>query len=728
MNNKNEESTQQTSPLRRLAELMGVRSKFVGSDGVEHQIADNVLVKVLRSLCVDASTDKAIEESMQKILLERHTRLVAPTVLHTVGKEDTVIINTGILEYPTATLILEDGEQYQGDLQISPCKDDVAFPVNGTFVASSLLTIPADVPIGYHTLRISVADRVEEASLISAPESIDTLEKLEKDGKQIWGWMAQLYSIRSSKSWGVGDYADLADLLVQSKKKTGADFVLVNPLHAGEPVAPLTPSPYLPVARGMVNVTYIRPEIIPEYDSLNDKDRKTVDDLHNEVEPLNNDAQIVDRDSMWRVKMHALWIIFKSGLSAERSEEFEAFKQDMGERLESYATWCLCYDKWGAPKGEDCWEKHLTKDSDEISALCKQFPDTLEFYRWLEWIAFTQLHDAQVAAKNAGMRIGIMSDMAVGVHPAGSEVWWNPERFANGACVGAPPDYFNQQGQNWSQPPLNPFELERTGFKVYKDMVHGMFASAGAVRIDHILGLFRLWWIPEGSTPGDGAYVYYDADVMLGILAIEATRANGVVVGEDLGVVPAETLEVLAKNKVLGCTVEWFEQRDGAFREPKKWREMTLASVNTHDLPPAAGYLNYEHVNIRERLNLLSGSVEEFRAGAVKEHNAMLKMLVSGGFLDKKTLENESEHEQEIVEALYRALKAAPSKLLAASIVDATGEHRAQNQPGTNDEYPNWRIPLADANCNPVLLDNLFDLPRVKSLAQIMNKQFQMRD
>lgn len=721
MNNKNEESTQQTSPLRRLAELMGVRSKFVGSDGVEHQIADDVLVKVLRSLCVDASTDKAIEESMQKILLERHTRLVAPTVLHTVGKEDTVIINTGILEYPTATLILEDGEQYKGDLQISPCKDDVAFPVNGTFVASSLLTIPADVPMGYHTLRISVADRVEEASLISAPESIDTLEKLEKDGKQIWGWMAQLYSIRSSKSWGVGDYADLADLLVQSKKKTGADFVLVNPLHAGEPVAPLTPSPYLPVARGMVNVTYIRPEIIPEYDSLNDKDRKTVDDLHNEVEPLNNDAQIVDRDSMWRVKMHALWIIFKSGLSAERSEEFEAFKQDMGERLESYATWCLCYDKWGAPRGEDCWEKHLTKDSDEISALCKQFPDTLEFYRWLEWIAFTQLHDAQVAAKNAGMRIGIMSDMAVGVHPSGSEVWWNPERFANGACVGAPPDYFNQQGQNWSQPPLNPFELERTGFKVYKDMVHGMFASAGAVRIDHILGLFRLWWIPEGSTPGDGAYVYYDADVMLGILAIEATRANGVVVGEDLGVVPAETLEVLAKNKVLGCTVEWFEQRDGAFREPKKWREMTLASVNTHDLPPAAGYLNYEHVNIRERLNLLSGSVEEFRAGAVKEHNAMLKMLVSGGFLDKKALENESEHEQEIVEALYRALKAAPSKLLAASIVDATGEHRAQNQPGTNDEYPNWRIPLADANCNPVLLDNLFDLPRVKSLAQIMN-------
>ena len=158
---------------------------------------------------------------------------------------------------------------------------------------------------------------------------------------------------------------------------------------------------------------------------------------------------------MWRVKMRALWLIFKAGMSETRARVFNEFKQEMGDRLESYATWCLCYDKWGAPKGDDCWERTLTKDSDQVRELANRFPDTLEFYRWLEWVAFTQLHDAQVAARNAGMKIGIMSDMAVGVHPAGSEVWWNPERFANGATVGAPPDYFNQQGQDWSQPPLS---------------------------------------------------------------------------------------------------------------------------------------------------------------------------------------------------------------------------------------------------------------------------------
>ena len=720
MNNTTEEVTAMT-PLHRLAELMGVGVRFTGSDNKEHEIQDNVLVSVLGALGVDASNEDAIEKSTQNILEYRHGRIIAPTVLHTAGTCDEIIVNTGILEYPVATLTLENGEQYKGDLAIVPNENDVAYPVHGKFIATSLIKIPEDVPMGYHTLRVTVGDRSEEATLISAPESIDTLDSLEANGEQLWGWMAQLYSIRSSKSWGVGDFEDLATLLTQAKAKTGADFVLINPMHAGEPVTPLTPSPYLPVARGMVNVTYIHPESIPEYATLDEKTRKEIDNLHDQVEPLNNDAQIIDRDSMWRVKMRALWLIFKAGLAQDRARVFEAFKQEMGDRLESYATWCLCYDKWGAPKGDNCWEKTLNKDSEQVRELAENFPDTLEFYRWLEWVAFTQLHDAQVAAREAGMKIGIMSDMAVGVHPAGSEVWWNPERFANGATVGAPPDYFNQQGQDWSQPPLHPFELERTGFRTYRDMVHGMFASAGAVRIDHILGLFRLWWIPEGAAPSGGAYVYYDADIMLGILAIEATRAHGVVVGEDLGVLPANALDVLRKKAVLGCTVEWFEVCDGEFRTPDKWREMTLASVNTHDLPPAAGYLRYEHVNIRERLHLLTGSVEEFRAGAEAEHRAMMRMLVKCGYLDAQLLEDEEAHTQEIVEALYRALKDAPSRLLAASLVDAVGEYRAQNQPGTNDEYPNWRIPLADADGNAVLLENMFDLPRVKSLADIMN-------
>ena len=344
----------------------------------------------------------------------------------------------------------------------------------------------------------------------------------------------------------------------------------------------------------------------------------------------------------------------------------------------------------------------------------------MDFYRWLEWIADEQLGAAQQAAKDAGMQIGLMADMAVGVHPSGSDMWWNPECFAKGATVGAPPDYFNQQGQDWSQPPLNPIELENTGYLTYRHMVQGMFAHAGAVRIDHILGLFRLWWIPSGHTPKDGAYVQYDSEIMLGILALEASRAHGVVVGEDLGVVPDHVSTSLSAHQVLGCAVEWFEQMDGKFRAPKDWREFALASVNTHDLPPAAGYLAYEHVELRERLGLIEGSVEDFEQNARAEHEAMMGMLIVNGYLDPDLLKDEKAHEQEIVEALYRGLRGSPCKLLAASIVDGAGERRAQNQPGTNNEYPNWRIPLADGKGNVVPLEELFSNTRLLSLAKVM--------
>lgn len=720
MTESTESAERLARPLIHLARLVGLATSYIGMSDDYHEIDDDVLKALLGALGVDAHDDDAIDDSVVRILRERHGRLVAPTVLHVVGKEDRVLLNTGIMQIPSATITLENGDEYQGALEPGAGDGSQAYEVDGKFVATASITIPADLPMGYHTLHVSVGDRTQDATLISAPERIPMLPAMEHD--QLWGWMAQLYSIRSAGSWGVGDFEDLKTLMVDSHSKTGADFMLVNPLHACEPVAPLTPSPYLPISRRFINFTYIRPEAIEEYAGLGDDLKSQIGELHAQAEPLNGDAQIIDRDSMWRVKMHALWLIFKAGRSEERQKAFDDYKSTSAEGLEAYATWCLCYDKWGAPNGEESnWERKFNRNSPEIANLRKQYPDTLDFYRWLEWIAAEQLSSAQQAAKDAGMHIGIMSDMAVGVHPSGADVWWNPERFAKGATVGAPPDMFNQQGQNWSQPPLSPINLETTGYEAYRNMVHGMFARAGAVRIDHILGLFRLWWIPENRSAMDGAYVYYDSDIMLGVLAIEASRAGGVVVGEDLGVVPDHVADSLSSHGILGCAVEWFEQCDGVFRAPSQWRPYALASVNTHDLPPAAGYLEYEHVKIRERLGLLTGPAEEFEASAKAEQDAMLAMLVEQGYLDADFAEHREDHEADIVDALYHALKGSPCKLLAASITDAVGEKRAQNQPGTNNEYPNWRIPLADAKGNVVPLETLFDTPGAQRFAQIFN-------
>lgn len=718
MTEQTENATRLARPLIRLAKLVGVATSYVGMSRDYHEIEDDVLVAVLKALGIDASNDDAIERSITTIQRERNIRIVPPTVLHVVGKESKVEVHGGALDVPEASIMLEDGGAYAGKIELEGGSDTVV-EVDGGFVCTSYLVLPADLPEGYHTLEVTVGGKTEIATVISAPEKIELLDDM-KEGS-LWGWMSQLYSIRSSGSWGIGDYEDLKTLLVESKKKTGADFMLINPLHAAEPVPPIEPSPYLPISRRFINFSYIRPESMPEYAVLSPEDKAKVDELHEQVKPLNGNARILDRETMWRTKMQALWIIYKSGLSAQRQAEFDQYLAEVGDEIESYATWCLCYDKWGASNGsDDDWVRKYNRDSEEVAQLRAQYPDTLEFYRWLEWVATEQLHAAQQAAREAGMKIGIVADMAVGVHPAGSDVWWNPERFAKGATVGAPPDMFNQQGQDWSQPPLNPIALEQTGYKVYRDMVHGMFSNAGAVRIDHILGLFRLWWIPEGKKAMDGTYVHYDSDIMLGILALEASRAGGVVVGEDLGVVPAYVSKSLSEHGILGCAVEWFEQFDGEFRAPKDWRPYALASVNTHDLPPAAGYLEYGHVKLREQLGLLSGPVEEFKKSAEAEHNAMLNMLVKEGYLDADVLEDELANENEIIDALYRGLKGSPCKLMAASIVDAVGEKRTQNQPGTCNEYPNWRIPLADGDGNVVPLEELFGNTRLQEIAAIM--------
>ena len=721
MSERTESDERLARPLIQLAKLSGIATSYVGMSHDYHEIDDDVLVAVLAALGIEACDDDAIACSIKRIQDERHSRLVAPTVLHHVGADSHVPVNVGMLDVPSATITLENGEEYGRELLPDAGDGSKAYELDGRFVSSASIIIPADLPEGYHTLHVTVHGRTEDATLISAPARVELLDEMRQG--RLWGWMAQLYSIRSSDSWGVGDFEDLAQLLEGAAQRTGADFTLVNPLHAGEPVSPLTPSPYLPVARGMVNFTYIRPESIEEYGTLDADVRERIEQLHASVEPLNGDGQIIDRDAMWQAKVQALWLMFKSGRSDERQRDFQAFLAQGGEELEAYATWCLCYDKWGAPSDEgNDWERRLAKDSPEVLELRRQFPDTLEFYRWLEWIACEQLDRAQSRAKAAGMRIGIMADMAVGVHPLGSEAWWYPERFAKGATVGAPPDMFNQQGQDWSQPPFHPFELERTGYKAYRTLVHSMFAHAGAVRIDHILGLFRLWWVPAGAKPVGGAYVHYDADVMLGILALEASRADGVVVGEDLGVVPDYVADSLAAHGLLGCAVEWFEQKDGVFRAPADWHPYALASVNTHDVPPAAGYLELEHVALRERLGLLDGPKDVFERSAMAEQDAMIAMLVEHGYLDAELARDRKANETAIVMAQYRALQDSPCKLLAASIADAVGEKRAQNQPGTNNEYPNWRIPLADARGDVVPLDTLFDRVDVRNIAAIMSK------
>lgn len=724
-------------PLIRLAKACGVSTSYIDQLGAYVEIRDEVLVAVLASLGVDASNPAAISKSLLETECRQREQLVPPTVLAITGRANNVPLRCSADALVALTLALEDGTAYAGDLRAN-----LRVHKDADFGEQLELTLPDDLPIGYHTLNVQVGGVQRRATVIVAPPRIELPEAVRQ--RQRWGWMTQMYSVRSADSWGVGDYGDLKRLAADASEKSHADFMLINPIHAGAPVPPLQPSPYLPESRRFLNVTYIRPQDIPEYAALDDATRAQVEELHASVAAANDSAEPMDINASWDAKRQALWLIFSAPRSEERETAFAEFKRAAGPDLDAFATWCLAFEVWGAPWEENSWFFRTDKNSPAVAALVRDHHDMFEFQRWLQWIADEQVAAAQQAAKDAGMALGLMQDMAVGVHALGADVWWSPERFADGVTVGAPPDFYNQLGQDWGQPPFSPQYLESTGYRVYREMVHNMFAHAGALRIDHVLGLFRLWWIPRGCTARDGAYVTYNHEVMLSILAIEASRANGVVIGEDLGTVPEYVSKVLAEHGVLGTAVEWFSRVDNSpnagdpYAPPEDYRKYALASVTTHDLPPTAGYLKLEHVDLREELNLLNEPAEQFRAEVQAEIDQMLALLVSRGYLpqevadglkaacapdadDAETADREALI-QRVVEAMHVMLRDSPSVLVQAALVDGVGEHRTQNQPGTSWEYPNWRIPLADETGRVVHTEEVFDLPRVQSLAAALNR------
>jgi 4-alpha-glucanotransferase len=317
------------------------------------------------------------------------------------------------------------------------------------------------------------------------------------------------------------------------------------------------------------------------------------------------------------------------------------------------------------------------------------------------------------------MALGVLHDVAVGVHPHGADSWRLPEVFAQGITVGAPPDAFNQAGQNWTQPPWRPDRLAAAGYAPLRDVVSTVLQHSGGIRIDHIIGLFRLWWIPDGMPPTAGTYVRYDHEAMVGIVALEAYRAQALIVGEDLGTVEPWVRDYLRERGILGTSILWFEfewHAGGAPLRPEWWREYCLASVTTHDLPPTAGYLAGDHVRLRHSLGLLTRSLPDELAADDSERQAWLRNLVSRQALPIEQLGDE----EATVQALHRYLTWTPSRLLCVSVSDAVGDRRGQNQPGTIDEYPNWRVPLAGPDGAPIRLEDVLTSRRAADLARIV--------
>jgi 4-alpha-glucanotransferase len=559
------------------------------------------------------------------------------------------------------------------------------------------------------------------AALEAAPPADDSFRApdatIAAPGERSWGFAVQLYSLRSRDSWGHGDLRDLANLAAWSARDLGAGFVLINPLHAVEPVPPISSSPYLPMSRRWVSPLYLRIEDIPEYEDLSCSERARVSQIAQPLRDASLTPQYIDRNAVWTAKHEALEMLRKVPLCDSRQAEFDAFRAEQGQALADWAAWSALAEVHGPDYRT--WPEHLQDPrsaADEISR--GDLAVQCEFHTWVQWLVAAQVKSAQAAARAAGMAIGIIADLAIGAHPGGADAWAGQEYFARGFTVGAPPDAFNQRGQDWGLPPMHPRALAAAGFRPLADLINANLAFGGGLRIDHVMGLSRLWWIPAGAPATDGAYVYYEAPGTLGTLAAAAAAAGSVVVGEDLGTVEPWLREALAERGVLGTQMLWFER--GLSNEPlapQWWRMNSMVTVSTHDLPPAAAFLSGSQVTDRAALGLLTRSEEEERAESDRTVNDWIGALIGQGLLP----EGSRPTAEEFTVALYAYLAKTPAKLISVNMAEAAGEVRSQNIPGTSDEYPNWRLPLCAADGTPVLIEDLPANDLVRRVAEAVS-------
>jgi 4-alpha-glucanotransferase len=673
----------------RLAAMYGVDVTYSPAPDTHVPVPEDTVVEVLAALGVDASTGRAVRDALAAAEQRRAHRLVPPCTVLRAGRRT---LKQALPDLPAGTRLRTE----------TP--------------AGEVLAEPPRTP-GRYVLRATGPDgRCTHGDLIVAPA------RLPGPPGRTFGFMAQLYSTLSSRSWGRGDLGDLADLAAWSGRALGAGFVQINPLHASVPGRPTDPSPYRPSSRRFPDPVYLRIEDVPEFAYLPREARAQVDGLLRKAAALREGVllkgALIDRDAVWELKAAALELLRAVPLSPGRRAAYADYLAEQGQALDDHATWSALAELHG-PDWHS-WPAGLRDPrSPQVARARSTHLDRVDFHCWLTWLTDAQLAAAHRAARDAGMPVGIVHDLAVGVHPGGSDAWSMQDVLAGGMSIGAPPDAFNSRGQDWGLPPWRPDALAATGYAPYRDLIARMLRHAGGLRIDHVMGLFRLWWVPEGRPPTEGTYVRYDAEAMLGLLALEAYEAGAVVIGEDLGTVEPGVREELADRGILGTSVLWFERNytgedpDRRPLPPSAWRESCLATATTHDLPSTAARLTGEHVELRHRLGLLTRPLAEEEADDAAEVAEWIALLGRLGLLPEGAAEEEA-----VVKAVHRFLARTPARMVGVWLPDGVGDRRPQNLPGTSDEYPNWRLPIADPGGNPLTLEQLAASSRLHGLAE----------
>ena len=700
------------SALRELAERMGIIDEYVDQTGREtRHTSDRTRVALLAALRVEAASDVDARRSIERLDAEERDALVAPTAVITIGDPSPgmrvpVGATARTIEWSYA-IRDEHGRELVAEGRV-PAANGVA-----------TIAYPAELPTGYYEVRLQIrsdgASRDGQQRLIITPGRCPSPDAL-LGGTRVFGLIANLYTLHGRESWGIGNLGDLGSL-VEWAGEIGAAFVGLNPLHAlfnrGSDI-----SPYSPVSRLFRNPLYLDVSAIPEL-AQSDRARDLLDSP--EVRGVRADVRLSDRVEYERIAetlepilraLHATFTERHAG-GTERAERYRAYVAEQGDALEHFATFMALDGALAkSARGERQpmpWREWPKRYQDPRSSAVWVFRESnandIDFHRYLQFELDCQLAAAAAGARGQGMPIGLYQDLAIGTSPNGSDVWAFPDLFLQGVSIGAPPDPLAAAGQNWGLPPIDPRRLAYDGYRYWIDLVRASLRHSGALRIDHVMGLFRQFWIPAGETGKMGAYVRFPSADLLGILALEATRAGALVVGEDLGTVPPDVPPALEARNILSSKVLYFERtRNGGFKSAKSYAPLSLATANTHDMPTLAGWWEGRDIELRNEAGQLGkkgrsgsdGVVVKARDERNDERTALLRRLAADGVLSAAKAPRSN---TELRAAVHSFLCRSSAALVGLSIEDIVGERDPVNLPGiAPEDFPSWtrrlRIPV----------------------------------
>ena len=670
------------SALHRLAERAGILPEYHDITGNLCRTTDDTRRALLDALRIDASSDVAADDALAALDDAKAEELIAAVQVVRITDDHVRLLS--VKGHPT---------------------NDAEWRVEITLETGDLLTLEGqgvhhaihlpDLPLGYHHLRLSIVEKgeshsAEQLRIVVPPRCVSPSEVLA--GGNAFGLIANLYTVRSESNWGIGDFSDLGEL-ARWGASIGAEFVGVNPLHVllnrGHDV-----SPYSPVSRLFRNPIYIDVTRVPELDDVPEvRERIVAPELVADLAAL-REAPRVRYEQVMAVKGLALARLHKAFLDRgdeadnDRIADYHAFVARSDPALTRFATWMAIAEREGGDWRR--WPEELRdSSSDAVATFAAEHATRVDYHRWLQFEADRQLAEAARVARESGMLIGLYQDLAIGSSPAGADVWSFPELFAKGVALGAPPDPYAMQGQNWGLPPIDPRAMRRLGYKYFIQLLRNAFRHGGALRIDHILGFFRQFWIPDGMSGKDGAYVRSPTHDLFGILALESVRHNAIVVGEDLGTVPPEVPPALEQWGVLSSKVMFFEREDGGgFKPASSYPVLALATADTHDMAPIAGFWSARDIDIRASVGLIEpDQVERALESRAHERGALVHRLVR-----EAALSEESDlAPAELRAAVHTMMCQTPSVLVGLALDDLAGESEPVNVPGVGqDKFESW--------------------------------------